>query len=194
MNLIRLTTAALAAGFCLASGAAASDTVVVAGKPLPRRLVVAGTTLVLHGTAVLKAALFFDVYAAALYLGEGVPAARALDDVPRRLEIHYLHNTPKTKMIHTAEKTLAHTLKPEELAAVQDRVAALHAAYADGPKGGCATLTYLPGRGTEFALNGKTRAVIDGADFAAAYFKVWLGEHPSSDSVKEQLLQGQPRP
>lgn len=194
MSTARQIAAALAAGLSLAAGAAAGEGVPLAGKHLPWRLDVAGTNLVLHGTAVLRAALLFEVYAAALYLGEGVPAERALDDVPRRLEIHYLHNTPKAEMVRAADEALARNLKPGELAAVRARVAALHAAYEDGRKGGCAALTYVPGRGTEYALDGQVKAVIGGADFAAAYFAVWLGEQPSSRSVKEQLLKGPLRP
>jgi len=61
-------------------------------------------------------------------------------------------------------------------------------------KEGCATLTYVPGHGTEYALDGRVKAVIEGADFASAYFKVWLGRRPGSRSVKEQLLNGLTRP
>lgn len=187
-----LTT--LAAALLAVAIPAAEDGVPLAGKTLPRFREVAGTQFRLQGTAVLKAALFFDVYAAALYLGPDVPPARAMDNVPRRLEIHYLHETPKSRMIRTAEETLTRNLTPTQFAAVRDRVAALHAAYQDGSRGGCAALTYIPGRGTEFALNDQPRILIEGADFAEAYFSVWLGPRPSSQSVKEQLLQGAARP
>lgn len=40
------------------------------------------------------------------------------------------------------------------------------------------SLTYMPGVGTELALNDNPLGVIDGADFAAAYFRIWLGDHP----------------
>jgi len=181
---------AASAALLLVVSVRAEEGVSLAGKILPRQRVVAGTAFQLQGTAVLKAALFFDVYAAALYLGTNVPAARAMDDVPRRLEIHYLHDTPQSRMVRTAEETLARNLSPEQFAAVRERVARLHAAYADGSRGGSATLTYIPGRGTEFALNDTPRVLIEGADFAAAYFTVWLGDRPSSRSVKDQLLKG----
>jgi hypothetical protein len=49
-------------------------------------------------------------------------------------------------------------------------------------------LTYLPGIGTELALNGRPMGVIEGADFAAAIFSLWLGENPYDRQFKSALL------
>jgi hypothetical protein len=49
-------------------------------------------------------------------------------------------------------------------------------------------MTYIPGRGTELALNGEPKGVIKGADFAAAVFSIWLGPKPINTSFKEQIL------
>jgi hypothetical protein len=38
-------------------------------------------------------------------------------------------------------------------------------------------------------LNGTPLGVVEGADFAAAYFAIWLGPKPISDSLKAQLLE-----
>jgi hypothetical protein len=38
------------------------------------------------------------------------------------------------------------------------------------------------------ALNGITKGVIEGADFAAAYFAIWLGQKPLDRSLRDQLL------
>ena len=50
------------------------------------------------------------------------------------------------------------------------------------------SLTYIPGVGTELALNGTPRGVIEGADFAAAIFSLWLGENPFDRQFKQALL------
>jgi hypothetical protein len=52
-------------------------------------------------------------------------------------------------------------------------------------------LTYIPGRGTELALDGRPKGVIGGADFAAAVFAIWLGPKPLNKSFKAQLLERQ---
>jgi len=160
----------------------------VAGRRVALERTVGGARFRLHGTAVLKKGWVFSVYAAALYLGAGAQPGRVLEDVPKRLEIYYLHRTPKRHMIATAERTLKQNLKPGELAALQPSIDRLHAAYEDGRKGGTATLTYTPGTGTVFAIDGREKVRIPGASFAAAYFGVWLGATPSSESVKRQLL------
>jgi hypothetical protein len=49
-------------------------------------------------------------------------------------------------------------------------------------------LTYIPGKGTELALNGESKGVVEGDDFAAALFSIWLGSKPISESLKKELL------
>lgn len=44
------------------------------------------------------------------------------------------------------------------------------------------------GSGTELALNGKPIGVEEGADFVAAYFRIWLGETPIDTRLRDQLL------
>jgi hypothetical protein len=46
----------------------------------------------------------------------------------------------------------------------------------------------VPGAGTELALNGNRLGVVEGADFAAAYFRIWLGDSPVDTRLRDQLL------
>ena len=66
-----------------------------------------------------------------------------------------------------------------------DRINAL---YRDVKPGDRYSLTYLPGRGTELALNGEPLGLIAGSDFASAYFSIWLGPKPLDAALKAQLL------
>ncbi len=50
------------------------------------------------------------------------------------------------------------------------------------------SLTYMPGRGTERSLNGEVLGLIKGYDFAAIYYRIWLGENPVDDDLKDMLL------
>jgi hypothetical protein len=49
-------------------------------------------------------------------------------------------------------------------------------------------LTYIPGRGTELALNGEPKGIIEGADFATALFSIWIGQKPIDESFKRQIM------
>lgn len=51
-------------------------------------------------------------------------------------------------------------------------------------------MTYVPGKGTELTLNGDPLGTIEGADFAAALYAMWLGDKPMNQSFKRQLLEG----
>jgi hypothetical protein len=63
-----------------------------------------------------------------------------------------------------------------------------NALYSDVQPGDRYSLTYIPGRGTELALNGEPIGMIQGADFAAAIYAMWLGEKPMNKSFKRQLM------
>ena len=63
-----------------------------------------------------------------------------------------------------------------------------NAFYEDVKPGDRYALTYLPGLGTELALNGKRLGVIEGADFGAALFSIWFGDQPFDAALKGQLL------
>ena len=50
------------------------------------------------------------------------------------------------------------------------------------------SLTYIPGKGTTLSLNGVPKGTVDGADFAAALFSIWLGPNPIDSNFKQALL------
>jgi len=50
------------------------------------------------------------------------------------------------------------------------------------------SLTYIPGKGTELALNGEHKGTIEGSEFAAALFSIWLGNKPIDKTFKKQIL------
>jgi hypothetical protein len=53
----------------------------------------------------------------------------------------------------------------------------------------------VPGRGTTVSLNGEPLVEVEGADFARAYFGIWLGDDPMDRGLRKALLAdaGHPR-
>jgi len=49
-------------------------------------------------------------------------------------------------------------------------------------------MDYLPARGTELTINGKSLGIIEGDDFFRALLQVWIGKHPADKSLKKGLL------
>ena len=50
------------------------------------------------------------------------------------------------------------------------------------------SINYLPEKGTELRFNENPLGDVPGADFAAAYFGIWLGDEPISTGFRDRLL------
>ncbi len=149
---------------------------------------VGATMLPLRGVGLAKYLRVIKVYVAALYLDPGVAPDRALDDVPKRLELFYLRSLKAGDFAQAADKVLPDNVPASIIDKVRSRIEQLHRLYQDINPGDRYTLTYVPGMGTELAHNGKVKGVIPGADFAAAYFAIWLGPDPINQALKDGLL------
>jgi hypothetical protein len=149
-----------------------------------------GTKMPLRNAALLRYLFVLKAYVAALYLPADVAPEQALADVPKRLEISYLVAIRGEDFDKGAAPVLRRNLSPAELERLQERLERLNAAYRDVQPGDRYALSYHPGRGTELSLNGTPLVTIEGADFAAAYFGVWLGREPIDAALKKSLLKG----
>lgn len=146
------------------------------------------TVLILHNAALLRYLKFIKAYVAAVYLPKGIAPDNVLDDVPKRLELSYLVSIKGPDFGKGADSVLVRNQTPEELVRLRSRIDRLNAVYRDVKPGDRYALTYLPGRGTELTLNGVPLTVIEGADFAKAYFGIWLGREPIDVGLKRDLL------
>jgi hypothetical protein len=187
----RAALAAISLAVMAPSLAVAGGTVEVEEVPFLATQAPGGDALRLHGGAKLKW-LLFDVYVGGLYLPPESAADRALEDIPKRLEFHYLVSIDGKDFGPAGEKILQRNFTPEELAPLADRLARIRAAYRDVKEGDRYALTYLPGVGTELSLNGVPLVTIEGADFARAYFSIWLGKKPLDEGFRRELLRGLP--
>ena len=147
-------------------------------------------TLTLRGTGLVRELFFIKVVAAALYLQDGMPVEEALSDVDKRVEMQSFRTIPVEDFIREAEIALAENVPAPTIDALRPRVDQLHQAYEDLRPDDRYAITYLPGSGTHLELNGVVKITIQGADFAAAYFRVWLGDKPIHKKLKVQLLGG----
>ncbi len=146
--------------------------------------------LTLRGAALLRWLKLVKVYVAALYLPERTKPSEVLSDIPKRLEISYLVAIKGADFGPAAEPILARNISGADLKRLRHRIDRLNAAYLDIRPGDRYALTYRPGTGTELSYNGEPLVIIEGADFAAAYFSIWLGRKPLDDNLKKALLHG----
>jgi hypothetical protein len=145
------------------------------------------TTLVLHGAGVLRR-FVWKGYVAALYLEDGATPETVLSDTPKRLELEYFRSIKGPDFGEAADKVLAKNFPEEVIAPLRKRLDRINRFYRDVKPGDRYALTYLPRRGTELSYNGTPLVLIEGADFASAYFAIWLGRNPIDEPLKKQLL------
>jgi hypothetical protein len=160
----------------------------IEGVEFADQIVARDTPMVIHGVGLLRWKVLFRGFVAALYRGEGVPPEKVLGQVPRRLEIEYFWGISGSAFGKTGEEILARNVPPETIAALRPRLDRINALYPDVKPGDRLALTYVPGNGTELSHNGKALGVIEGDDFAAVYYLIWLGTEPMDKSLRDQLL------
>ncbi|HVO27423.1 MAG TPA: chalcone isomerase family protein [Candidatus Margulisiibacteriota bacterium] len=148
----------------------------------------AEVTMRLSCVGLLRYKVFIKAYVAALYLGEGAADGDVLADVPKRLELSYFWSISGADFGKAGDQILVQNVDAQTFAVLRSRLDQINAWYRDVKPGDRYALTYIPGVGTELALNGQRIGVIEGADFAAAYFRIWLGDHPIDARLRDQLL------
>lgn len=146
------------------------------------------TELRLNGVGLLRYRVFVKGYVAALYLGEQVGPEQVLDRVPRRLEIEYFWSIPAARLSEAMFEGIARNVDAQTLERLRDTIKRFSALYEDVEPGDRYAITYVPGVGTELTLNGERKGLIEGDDFSAALFSIWLGERPLDATLRERLL------
>ena len=147
-----------------------------------------GIQMKIQGTGLFRYLGFIKVYVGALYLEKGSSIEDVLSDKPKRLEVEYFHALKGEDFGITTNKVIAENTDAMTLEKIRPQIDYHNSLYEDVHPGDRYSLTYIPGRGTELALNGKTKGIIKGADFASALFSMWLGESPMNEPFKKQLL------
>lgn len=150
------------------------------------------TSLDLAGNYRFVYRMFFKLYDARLYTN-----AEQTDSVDELfngenallLEFDYLRKIKKSVILESSEKILSKNMSPSELALIQKRVDLINAMYRTVDEGDRSALSYVPGKGTTLWINGKSIITIEGEDFARLYFRIWLGEQPISEQMRDALLQ-----
>jgi chalcone isomerase-like protein len=159
------------------------------GVTLPGSVQASGNTLVLNGVALRKKAIF-KVYVAGLYLPEKASNADAVlaADTPRHLVMQFLRDVGKDKMCEAWDESLKNNT-PNAGQDLKAQFATLCNWMDDIKKSEQFVFTYLPGKGTDVTVAGKSKGTLPGKEFADALFKSWIGPKPGpGEGFKKNLL------
>lgn len=175
---------------CLLISTPVYCSVEIEGVNFEQRRQVVDTELQLTGTALLTWALFFEVYVGAFYLPDGQAGSRWTEDVPKLLEISYLRKFKAEDFSSSSDKLLRESLPANEYQVLAERLHQFYRLFRDISPGDRYSLVYHPTTGTELQLNGTPLGSVAGHDFAVAYFGLWIGAAPISESFRDRLLGG----
>ena len=130
----------------------------------------------------------FKAYTGALYLEEGTAIDDVLSNRAKRIELEYYRPIKGKDFGPATNKSIAKNVDSKTFSQLRAQIDYHNSLYENVQPGDRYSLTYIPGKGTELALNGEPKGVIEGAEFAAAVFSIWLGPKPINTSFKKQIL------
>jgi hypothetical protein len=184
-------TLALTLGLALPLGltAGAAGAGELAGVTLPDTAKAGETSLVLNGMGLRTKYSIAKVYVAGLYLEakQSDPAKILAEDKARRLEMQFLRDVDKGKIAEAWSECLEGNV-PGASTEVQQAFKQLEGWTADMKTGHKMTFTYVPGQGTEVAVQGAVKGSAPGKPFADAIFSCWIGPVPPNADLKTGLL------
>lgn len=166
----------------------ASSTLTLAKTSFSDEIVTSDQKLSLCSTAKIKAYSMIHVGYSALYMENCENRNQAFLDRNKFVSFHYDRAIPKRAFIKSTLKTLKKNLSTEEMQKWQAEIEDFNSNYEDVAKGDQYDICYITGEGLKLYLNDKLIASNNSDEFASLYFKVWFGEEPFNDSLKNQLL------
>lgn len=164
----------------------------VGGMDMPETVKAAGTgsPLVLNGAGV-RTRFLVPVYAAGLYLPARTADAGAVLALagPRQLLIKVIHREiEREKLVSAWNDGFTANHDTAAMARLGDRIAAFNGLFDSVRAGDAIQIDFPAGGATRVSINGRARGEVQGADFAAAVLRIWLGDSPVSGSLKRELL------
>lgn len=186
--------AALLAAGGLVGAAARADTVEVANVKYETALDLAGQKLQLNGAGI-RYKFVVKVYTAGLYL---TTKANTTQDVlaahgPKRIHIQMLRDIDGNELGKLFTKGMEANAPREEFVKCINGVLKLSEVFASRKQlnsGDNFSVDYVPGIGSTLLLNGKALITepIKEPEFFSALLRIWLGDKPADDSLKDALL------
>jgi len=149
-----------------------------------------GHELLLNGAGIRKK-FFMDIYIGALYLpaSKSDSAAILADTGATSVLMHFLYKeVGKDKIVEGWNDGLRENISSSEFQAMAERLEQFNALFKTVRKGDVIRIDYSPDAGTEVRINNEWRGSVKGNDFFRALLSIWLGEHPVSRSLKNEML------
>ena len=162
----------------------------LAGVSMPDQVDLDGKKLLLNGLGLREASMLkVDVYVAGLYLESKSSDAESVieSEEAKRIRMEFVRKVKKKSITKAWDEGFEKNAGAEA-DALAERVATLNSYMVDFVSGDLMTFTYRPAKGVEVQVNGESKGLIEGADFARALWSIWLGPEPPNPGIKEGML------
>ena len=165
----------------------------VAGVRFEDGLRLGASDLLVNGAGLRKKA-FFKVYAMALYLPAKQPDAEQIlaGGGVRRVAITLLRDLSAQQFVEALQEGVANNHSAAEMAVLSERMKQFSEALlaiGEAKTGSVVFIDWLPETGTRLTVNGQVRGkVLAGEDFFRSLLRIWLGDRPVQDDLKQALL------
>lgn len=160
----------------------------IEGVRFPDHVENRGVAFAVHNVALFRWKVVFRAYVAALYRADAAKSFVLTGDTPKRLVINYFYAFTPEQFGQATIDGIAQNRTPAQLAALRPKIDEFNRLYRAVQPNDQYALTYVPGKGTELALNDKPLGVVEGAEFAAAMFDIWLGPNPINVTFRDAIL------
>ncbi|MFT0532037.1 chalcone isomerase family protein [Castellaniella hirudinis] len=169
----------------------AAQAVTIAAIDVPAEQTVNGANLVLNGAG-LRQRFVFQVYVAALYRPQATQDVQTILDStePQLLRLTLLRDINSKALTDALNDGLKANNTDAQLAAMHDTIQTFEAFMKTGGEGASGDLVDIHFNQGKVSVSFKGKALGEVSDprFATALLKVWLGEKPAQESLKQALL------
>jgi hypothetical protein len=162
----------------------------VAGIEVDKSCNVEARPMKLNGAGI-RSKYFIKVYVGVLCLEQPAqdPATLLATPGAKRMQMNMLYKKVEAEKITEGwTDGFRANLDEARFSQLEPRLKQFNALFPTLRKGDVVNMDYVPGRGTELQINGKSLGVIEGEDFFNALLQVWIGKHPADKSLKKGLL------
>jgi hypothetical protein len=172
---------------------AAAPAVELAGVKYPPTVALAGSTLQLNGAGI-RTRFVVRVYTAGLYLqGKASTAEQALAAPgPKRIQVHMLREIDANELGRLFTRGMQDNAPPGQFSKFIPGTLALAELFAARKRlrvGDHFSIDFVPGTGTRVLINGKPESdLITEPEFFNGLLRIWLGNKPADDTLKDALL------
>ena len=147
--------------------------------------------LILNGAG-MREKLWFDLYAAGLYLNKKNKNASSIVSANEEMAIHMVIQSSilsNKKMIGALRDGFEETNSAAAIRKIQPKIETFISYLKDEINvDDSYDIVYTPSSGSQLYKNGKLLGAIEGMDFKKALFNIWLANEPVDDDLKDNLL------